>query len=131
MTWLRICSAAVADAEVELVARPLVHRRRHGQVLGLEGHAFVHVESVGAWLVRTPGVAIEAGVEMDVAFDEAGNDEGVAEIDRLSTAGGRVSRQDRGDAAVLDRDVMACAAVEAGVQEDLVEGHPVAPLVQF
>ena len=38
----------------------------------------MHVEAVGAWLVRAPGVAIETGVEMDMAFDEAGNDEDVA-----------------------------------------------------
>lgn len=68
---------------------------------------------------------------MDVAFDEAGNDKSVAEVDRLGTARGLASGHDRGDTAVLDRDVMSRPAVEARVEEYLVEGHPVAPLVDL
>ncbi|MFK4498200.1 hypothetical protein ABIF86_002491 [Bradyrhizobium japonicum] len=66
---------------------------------------------------------------MDVAFDEAGNDEDVAEVDGLVCGGTLIDGRDRGDAAVGDGDVMAGSAVEARVQEDRVEGHPVAPLV--
>ena len=55
--------AAVGDAEIELIARSHIHRRSLGHVLGLEGDALMHVEPVGARLVRPPGVAIEAGVD--------------------------------------------------------------------
>ena len=74
-------------------------------------------------------VAIETCVEMNVAFDEAGNDEDVAEVDGLVCGGRLIDGRDRGDAAVRDGDVMPGSAVEARVQEDRVEGHPVAPLV--
>jgi hypothetical protein len=83
----------------------------------------MHVEPVRARLVRPPGIAIETGVEMDVALDEAGHDERVVEIDRFSPGGGLVRRQQRGNPAVLDRDVTTLAAIEAGIEEGCVEAH--------
>lgn len=66
-----------------------------------------------------------------MAFDETGNDEGIAEVDRFGGVCGRISRRDGCDAAVPDRNVMSRPAIEACVQEDCVEGHSVAPVVEF
>jgi hypothetical protein len=47
----------------------------------LEGHALVDIKAIGTGLMRLPGIAIEAGVEVDVPFDKSRNNQRVAEID--------------------------------------------------
>ena len=129
MTWLRICVVPWPMQRSSWLRARTSIGAASAMFWAWKRHAFMHVEPVGAWLVRAPGIAIEAGVEMDVAFDEAGNDEGVAEVDGLVRGGRLIDGRDRGDAAVRDGDVMPGSAVEARVQEDRVEGHPVPPLV--
>ncbi len=105
---------AMADAEVELVARPHVHRRGGGQILGLKRRPRSWtLKPLVHGLVRPPGVAVEAGVEMDVALDEAGHDKRVAEIDDLDLGRTLVCGFDRDDAAVADQHVAARAVAEA------------------
>ena len=103
---------AVGDAEIELVAGALIHRRGGGHVLGLKGHALMHVETVGAGLVRDPAVAVKAGVEMDMALDKSGNDERAAEIHRFGRRRSGTGRRNRGNAPVLDGDVTERSVTE-------------------
>jgi hypothetical protein len=117
----------MADAEIELVAGAHVHRCGRGHVLCLEGNALVHVEAVGAWLVRLPGIAIEAGVEMDVALDEARHDQRATEIDHLACLGTLSFGEESADAALVDRDGVARASIEPRIDEQLVDGHHADP----
>ena len=70
----------MADTKLELISGANVHGRGFGKILRLEGDPFVDVEAIGIGLVGLPGVAIEAGVEMDMPFDKSGNDQRAAEI---------------------------------------------------
>ena len=72
---------AVGDAQLELLAGALVHRRSHRHVLGLEGDALMHVEAVGAGFVGDPPVAVEAGVEVDMPFHEARHEQRAGDVD--------------------------------------------------
>ena len=121
MTWLRM-AAAMADAEIELVPRPLRHRRGGGKVLRLEGDALVHVETVGAGNVRAPGIAIERcrdGYGPRRSRARRGRRRGRPSRPPPAGAGWR----DRRNAPVLDGNVLAGAAVEARVQEGCVKCH--------
>ena len=78
---------AARDAQLDLRAGAVLHRRRRRHVLLLELDALAHVEAVGARTVRLPVVADEARVEMDVPLDETRNDQRARQVDFLR--GGR------------------------------------------
>jgi len=91
----------MADTKLELISGANFHGRCLGEVLRLEGDPFVNVEAVGIGLVGFPGVAVEAGVEVNMPFDKSGNDQRAAEIVRgCAGSDPGSSRRDGGDAAV-------------------------------
>ncbi|MGF6426882.1 hypothetical protein ABIE91_002102 [Bradyrhizobium elkanii] len=83
----------------------------------------MNVESVGAGTVRPPSIAVKTGVEMNVAFDEAGHDQRIAEIDDLDPARAVAFRLNRNDAAATDQQIAAGAVTEPGIDEEFVGWH--------
>jgi hypothetical protein len=76
----------IGDAEFQLLARTHIHRLGNRHVLVLERHALMHIETIGAGLVGDPLATEEAGIKMNVAFDEAGQDQQPGEIHDLLPA---------------------------------------------
>ncbi len=120
---------AIGKAELELVAGAFAQGGGEGQVLGLVADALVHVEAGDTGFVRAPGVAVKAGVEVDVTLDKARNDELSAQVHAVRSGGGDVAA-DGLDASIAHRDGDGFAAVEAGIGEQHI-GHLVSPLLTF
>ncbi len=98
--------AAVGDAKRDLIARPLIHRRGLGHIFRLKRDALMHVESVGARLMRNPLVAVEARIEMDMPLDETRRQQRAFNVDGRRLIPTQARRRDRHDAAVRDPDVL-------------------------
>ena len=104
---------AVGDQRSDKRRRALGDRQRHAMAgLALDGDALAHA---GAGDVRQTRRAPMRLVEMDVAFDESGNEQSAVEIERCALR--RRQGADGGDAAVGDLDIGPGAARKKGVAE--------------
>jgi len=97
---------AVTDTQLKLIASPLLHRCRSRQILHLDRDTLAHVKTVGAGTVGPPGVAVKAGVEVNMPLDQTWQHQPAAEADHGRGVGrDRVGGDDPGDAAPRYADV--------------------------
>ena len=106
---------AVGNAEVELVASALVHRRGRRHVLGLKRDPLVHIEPVRAGFVRNPPIAVEAGIEVDMPLDEGRHQQRTTDIDRVGHACWRAGSRNRRDPSAGNADVAERAIHQPGI----------------
>lgn len=117
------------DTEIELVPRADVHGRGDSKILGLKRHPLMDVETLRARSMRPPSVAIEARVEVNVTFDEAGNDQRIVEVDDIDIGRVMLGTLDRNDTAAADQHVAARAVGEARIGKESVGRHQVSILL--
>jgi hypothetical protein len=95
----------IGDAKIQLVTRTHIHRCSDRHILTLILDSLADIEASPTRFVRLPGISIEAGVEVNVAFDESWNDKFSAEIDLLPHGDpGFNIGADRHDSPLCDRN---------------------------